>query len=258
MQRAIDRAYLIEKYGEVRKHARLSAEDYAAIDFIAAYPREGGIHLDAFRDDAGRVLDRVFRSISPVFERSVAIGIEQFETLDTQLAKRQEYVQRAGEIVRPFETVKNNPPADWAENYSNRSVIKEIDQIASQITPDRLAGSTVDLTLQGTRAHPPFSFTAEIAKRFHTLAARRDLGPAMVVTARIRTIDRGNKTTKPNAKILNIDTEKEVNLHLSSRPDCDLLHPYHNDQDVRLFVCPVIEALGFDMIGGDLMFLGVA
>jgi hypothetical protein len=80
----------------------------------------------------------------------------------------------------------------------------------------------------------------------------------MIVTATIRMIDRGSRNAKPSAKILNITTEKEVSLHLSSIADCDSLHPFHNGQDVRLYVSPIIEALGFDIIGGDLMFLGVA
>lgn len=260
MQRAIDRAYLVEKYGEVWKHARLKAEDYAVIDFVAAYPREGGIYLDALRDGdfPRRAIDRVFRAISPVFERSVQAGIEQFENLDQQLLSRQKYVQGAGDIVRQFEEVRNNPPDSWAENYSNRAVLKEIDQIASQITSERLEGSVLDISLQGTRAHPSLGFTADMAKRFHAIAARRDLGPPMIVTARIRMIDRGSKNAKPSAKILNISTEREVNLHLSSIADCNSLHPYHNGQDVRLYVCPIIEALGFDIVGGDLMFLGIA
>ena len=38
MQRAIDRAYLFNKYGNVWKHARLKAADYEFVDFIAEYP----------------------------------------------------------------------------------------------------------------------------------------------------------------------------------------------------------------------------
>jgi hypothetical protein len=72
MQRAIDRAYLIELHGEVWKHARLKANQYRETDFIAEYPREGGIILDAVREGAGAVLDRIAGSIRPVFEAALA------------------------------------------------------------------------------------------------------------------------------------------------------------------------------------------
>jgi len=126
------------------------------------------------------------------------------------------------------------------------------------VTPARLEGSSVDIALVGTYPYLPFEFTPEIAKRFHRLASARDLGPAMLVGARIRTLDRGNKQTQPSAKIENLSTQREVKLFLPRREDVDTLRPHHDGREIQLMVAPVVEALGFDLKGGDLMFLGVA
>ena len=257
MQRAIDRAYLIEKHGDVWKHARLKDEDYEETEFIAEYPREGGIVLDAIRNGAGAIVDRVASAVRPVFENAAGDGVEQVASLAEQLAERKRYVERVRHNTRPFAEVRADPPPDWANAYSNRSVVKEIDQLVAQIAPERVDGSTVAITLRGRRAHLPFEFDGELARRFHKIAARRELGGPMVVRAVIRSLDRGNKHARPSAKILNVDTLREVVLHLADQEDCDALHPHHNGQEVMLYVSPLIEALGFDVNGGDLVFLDV-
>lgn len=257
MQRAIDRAYLIEHYGEVWKHARLKGDQYRETDFIAEYPREGGIILDAVRDGAEALLDRIADAIRPVFETATQQAVEQQATMGAQLVQRREYVQGMRENTLTYEQIAENPPPNWANAYSNRSVIKEIDQLVAQITPRQLDGSTVDITLNGNDAHLPFGFTPPIARRFHIIASQRELGPPLIVTARIRSLDRGNRYAKPSAKIENLSSNREVSLHLPRREDCDELHPYHNGEPVRLYVCPIIEALGFDIHGGDLVYLAV-
>lgn len=257
MQRAIDRAFLIEHHGEIWKHARLTDQQYAETEFIAEYPREGGIFLDAVRQGADAIIDRIAASVAPVFEHSVRQGLNDYTGLSQQHADRLEYVNARRRNVRTFERLRNDPPAGWADAYSNRSIIKEIDQLVNQISPPRLAGSTIDLALAGNRPFQRFEFDAVRAKRFHQIASRRDLGEAVIVDAIIRSLDRGNRFAKPNAKILNLATDREVALHLRSIADFESLHRYHNGQPVELFVCPIVEALGFDLHGGDLMFIAV-
>lgn len=258
MQRAIDRAYLIEKHGDVWKHARLKAKEYQETEFIAAYPREGGIILDATRAGANALMDRLASAIRPVFEQAVAHGLEQHDSIDRQLGKRMEYIKGMAANTPTFESVAASPPPNWANAYSNRSIVKEVDQLVNQITPTRISGSSVEIALIGDRSHLPFAFTPAIAGRFHKLASQRELGAPMIVTARIRSLDRGNRYAKPSAKILNLTTNREVSLLLSGEANCNELHPYHNGKEVTLYACPIIEALGFDLNGGDLMFLAVA
>ena len=259
MQRAIDRAFLVGKYGVVEKHERLTKAEYRETEFIAEYPQEGGIVLDAFKHGAGRLVDRIFGATSVVFQSAVNQAFDQHQSISQQLAARRQYAEQMGNRSRPFSDLLEAPPDVWAAAYSNRSIVKEIDQLVGQITRSDLETSTVDITLHGTRPHLPLQFTPAIARSFHKIAADRELGPPMIARVTIRILDAGNKNTKPNAKILNLDTLKEVNLHLSSDADFSALHPYHNgDDEVRIHVCPILEAKGFDLRGGDLMFLRVA
>ena len=259
MQRAIDRAYLVETYGAVEKHERLTKAGYRATEFTALYPREGGIYLDAINAGAARLVDRLYAATSVVFQSAVDRAFQQHESITQQLTQRREYAEQMGNRARTFSDVADNPPDDWSAAYSNRSIVKEIDQLVGQIARKDLAESSVALTLHGSRPQLPLEFTPLIAKSFHRIAADRELGPPMIARVKIRVLDAGNRTTKPNAKILNLDTHKEVNLHLSNDLDFAALHPYHNgDDEVRIHVCPVLEAKGFDLRGGDLMFLRVA
>lgn len=257
MQRAIDRAYLIEQYGQVWKHARLSNDQYKETEFIAEYPRQGGIILDAFKEGADSVVDRIASAINPVFEAASNKAVIQSVSLSQQVSAGKKYVQGVGGRTQSFQEVIDNPPPHWASAYSNKSVIKEIDQLVHQITPQDLAGSTAEITLNGNTAHLPFVFTAQIARRFHKISSNRELGAPLILSARIRSLDRGNKTTKPSAKIENLHTKRDVVLHLRTIEDFDELHPHHNGMPVQIYVCPIIEALGFDVNGGDLFYLAV-
>lgn len=257
MQRAIDRAYLINTYGEVWKHARLKDDQYQETEFIAAYPREGGIILDAVRNGSGILMDRVYASIRPIFESAVQEGLVQHQTIASQHIERLRYVEARGRNTQTFEELRQAPPSDWAPAYSNRSVVKEIDQLVGQITPARLEGSSVEISLRGNRQHPPLEFDSQRAKRFHQISSHRELAAPVRAWVRIRSLDRGNDHARPGAKVLNLATNREVTLQLSSRQDFDALHPHHNGEPVELYVSPIVEVLGFDLNGGDLMFIAL-
>lgn len=258
MQRAIDRAYLISLHGEVWKHARLTAEQYQETEFIAAYPREGGIILDAVRlAGGGPLMDRIANAIRPVFESASNNAVNSHASLASQLIERKAYVQGVARNTPEFGEVFENPPPGWAPGYSNRAIVKEIDQLVGQIAPERLEGSIAEVTLHGLETHLPFEFTQEIARRFHYIASKKELGSPLIVNARIRSLDMGNKYAKPNAKIFNIDTGREVSLKLRSLDDFYELQPHHSEVPVRLYASPIIEALGFDVYGGDLQYLSV-
>lgn len=253
MQRSIDRAYLINKHGQVWKHARLKGVEYQETEFIAQYPREGGIILDAVREGADAIIDRVAAAIKPVFEEASTQAVEKAQSIADQYQRRLQYVADMGAATQTFESVKDSPPSVWAPGYSNRSVVKEIDPLVSVIT--RQEGSLAEIILVGSRTHPVFRFTPLIAHRFHLLASRRDLATPMIVNVRLRILDRGNKKVMPSAKIENVATEREVTLHLPERSDFDVLHPFHDGREIKIYASPITESLGFDLYGGDLMFL---
>lgn len=256
MQRAIDRAYLINRHGQVWKHARLKGNEYAETEFIAQYPREGGIILDAVRDGAEAIIDRVAASVMPLFEEATTQAVEQAQSISSQYQDRLQYVSNMGRDTQHFESVLANPPARWAPGYSNRAIVKEIDPLVAVVIRDEQ--SYVDLTLVGSSTFPPMRFSPLIARRFHLLASQRELATPVIVEVKIRLLDRGNKRVMPSAKIENLATKREVTLHLPERADFDVLHPFHDGREIRIFASPITEALGFDLYGGDLMFLDLA
>ncbi|MDV2452935.1 hypothetical protein [Xanthomonas hortorum] len=255
MQRAIDRAYLINKHGQVWKHARLKGKEYAETDFIAEYPREGGIIIDAVKRGAEAIVDRIAASVIPVFEASSQHGIVLAESIAEQYQDRLGYVSSMGRDAQTFESLLERPPSTWAPAYSNRSIVKEIDPLVGLVS--REEGSCVDLRFVGSRTYPDLRFTPSIARNFHLLASQRQLATPVIVNAKIRALDRGNKRTMPSAKIENLATGREVLLHLQERSDFELLHPLHDGREIKIYVSPLTEAMGFDLYGGDLVFLDI-
>jgi hypothetical protein len=258
MQRAIDRAYLDRKYGSVWKHARLKREDYENTEFLAEYPREGGIILDGIRAGAEAIIDRINTAISIPFERAIQQGVEEHAAIVEQLPQRRQFAHDHKEELRPYQEMLDHPDAKVVRAYSDRSIVKEIDQITAMVKPDELHGSSVELKLYGSHAHPVYAFDAARAKRFHEIVSRRELGEPIVIRGRIRFLDKGNKYTPMKAKILNLDSNREITLHLASEEDFLRLHPYHTAEQILLFASPVIEFGAYDPNGGDMYFVDVA
>lgn len=257
LQRAIDRAFLIETFGDVYKHQRLTGKQYAETVFIAEYPREGGIILDAVKKNGGKLVDRLANSIRPIFENALDKGLVAQKDLTGQFLERQAYVIGMKQNTMTYPELLRKPPPVWKDAYSNRAVVKEIDQLVSQITPRALEGSTVDIKLIGEDAHLPFQFDAGTARRFHKIASQKELGAPVIVNCIIRSIDRGNRTTKPSAKIYNIATQKEVTLQCFHPNAAEDLIKHFDNEPVLIFATPFIEALGFDVMAGDLVFVGI-
>jgi hypothetical protein len=58
--------------------------------------------------------------------------------------------------------------------------------------------------------------------------------------------------------MVNISTGREAILHFTGIADLERLRPFFDGNEVRIFVSPIVEALGFDLNGGDYVFLAVA
>lgn len=261
LQRAIDRAYLAEKYGEVWKHARLSAEDYGNADFLAEYPEEGSIILEAFQrlNPLGqKIVDRIVDAIRDPYEKSRDLGVDAVEDFAEQIQTQRRRAQAKNAEIPSFAQVQISPPEQWRENYNKRSITKEIDQLVSQITAGDRSENEVNLTLDNGKITRRFEFDAEVTPRFHKFCAMRTLGDLFVMRAKITLLDRGNRQRRPKAKIINLDTMKEVNLSLNSEVHFYELHRLHTDEEIRIYVAPLVEAGGFDFLGGDLVYISLA
>lgn len=258
MQSAIDRAFLVERYGRVVKYERLSRDEYEETEFIAAYPQEGGIILDALREGAEGIIDKIYSATNYVYGRAVENAFAENINIAQQIDRQKNYVTGVGERTPPYEHYLENRSEEWRDAYSNRSIVKEIDPLVNQISRKGLNNSTVDLLFIGSRTNLPLTFDATLAYKFHKIAADKQLGPPMIVHTWIKSLDIGSKTTKPSAKVYNISSGKEVVLHLFDQAGFNALHPHHGvEAGVRIYACPIMEAGGFDILGGDLMFLKV-
>jgi len=258
MQRAIDRAYLDTKYGSVWKHARLKQEDYEQTEFLAEYPREGGIILDGIKAGAGAIIDRINGAIAAPFAKAIQQGVEEHASIVDQLPQRRQFAHARRDQLATYQDMVDHPDARVVRAYSDRSIVKEVDQIASMVKPDELNGSYVELKLHGSHAHPVYTFDAARAKRFHEIVSRRELGEPVLIRGKIRSLDQGNKYSSMKAKILNLDSNREIILHLGSEEDFFKLHPHHTAEQVFLFASPVIEFGAYDPKGGDMYFVDVA
>ncbi|MDD2721076.1 MAG: hypothetical protein PHH47_07205 [Gallionella sp.] len=258
MQRAIDRAYLDTKYGSVWKHARLKREDYEHTEFLADYPREGGIILDGIKAGAEAIIDRINGAIAAPFEKAAQQGVEEHASIVDQLPTRRQYAHANKDMLATYQDMVDRPDTRVVRAYSDRSIVKEVDQIASMVKPDELDGSYVEFKLYGSRAHPVYTFDAAMAKRFHDVVSRRELGEPVLIRGRIRSLDQGNRYSPMKAKILNLDSHREITLHLGAEEDFIRLHPYHTAEQVFLFASPVIEFGAYDPNGGDMYFVDVA
>lgn len=258
MQRAIDRAYIDTKYGSVWKHARLKQEDYEHTEFLADYPREGGIILDGIKSGAEAIIDRINGALAVPFERAVREGVEEHASIVEQLPRRREFAHARREQLMTYQDMVDHPDTRVVRAYSDRSIVKEIDQIAAMVKPEEVDGSYVEVRLNGSRSHPVYAFDAARAKRFHEIVSRRELGEPVLIRGKIRSLDHGNRYSPMKAKILNLVSNREITLHLGSEDDFLRLHPYHTAEQVFLFASPVIEFGAYDPNGGDMYFVDVA
>lgn len=262
MQSALDRAYLTNKYGNISKFAKLKSEEYIETAFIASYPREGGIWLDSAKENAEAIVDRINQTISPLFEKARERGIENTASLSNQIITETDRVREISRRIPHFLDWSLESREEWAFLYSNRSIAKEIDQLVSQITIKNLQTSIVEIQLFGNRTYPLYSFNKSLAKSYHKIVSKRELGPPVRMDVKVTILDRGHGVRHPSAKAANIHNDKEFILHLPKPRDEDYslieqIHRIHDGGKYQIYASPIMEAGGFDINRGDYVFLGI-
>jgi len=257
MQSAIDRSHLINTYGNVWKYAKLKGFQYPETEFIANYPREGGIWLDALKHGANLVIDRINSTIAPLYERAQQQGADDADSFLNQIADRKRYVDGMQLRVPDYSEWQLDQRGEWARAYSDRSVAKEIDQLVSQVSAKHLHNSTVQIQLHGSSAYPIYEFDSRKSKRFHRIVASREVGPALRLRIRVTVLDRGFNSRRPSAKAVNINNDKEFALYIVREGGADDVHRIHDNGEYEIYAAPVMEANGFDVNRGDYVFLGI-
>lgn len=257
MQSAIDRSHLINTYGNVWKYAKLKSFQYPEAEFIAHYPREGGIWLDTVKAGAEAVIDKINSTIAPLYERAQQQGVDDAGSFLGQIAERKEHVDGMRLRVPIYQEWQMDKRDEWASAYSSRSVAKEIDQLVSQVSAKHLHNSTVQIQLMGSRPYPIYEFDSVKAKRFHRIVSLREVGPAVRLRIRVTVLDRGFNARNPSAKAVNLANNREFALYIVREGGADDVHQIHDNGQYEIYAAPVMEANGFDVNRGDYVFLGI-
>jgi hypothetical protein len=257
IQNAIDRSFLDLKYGNVIKHQRLKQDEYEDVDFLALSPTDGGFVMEMISKTGKRIADRMAAAIEAAYESDVNEAGAEHRRLLEQADMRSRVYHTTHEAV-PFDEFVAREEAGLARAYGDRSIVKEIDQVLSLLRVERYAGSTLNLTIYGTRTHPRLEFDAEKAAQFHTVVSERRLGEPLLMEIELRSLDAGRRNQVAHGKAVNVGTGKEFAFLVPSTRVFDRLARYlrrKRRRVVRVVACPVFEYNAYDHNAGDVVVI---
>lgn len=215
LQSAIDRAYLDVTYGNVMKYQRLQKEDYPKVDFLALAPSEGGFIMDLVSDTGRLIADRLAGAVLRAYEQRIVNANEEHRRLLDQAHTRAQ-VYAANPEVPTFQEFIQSEEGKLIRAYGERSIVKEIDQVLSTIRHERYEGSTLDLAISGSRAHPVVTFDSPRAAEFHKVVSARRLGDPLSMRMVLRSLDAAKPGQVARGKATNLDTGREFNFEIPS------------------------------------------
>lgn len=250
-QKAVDRAFLDLKYGNLWKHARMKADDYYAADFIALYPEEGGFVQKLLSDSGKTIVDRISSALGPAMDRVLQEGDEVSDSLQQQVTNRKNQIEKG--LIEPstFQHIVENPGQHVVRSYADRSINREIDQVLSMIRSRNSGDSVLEITTEGSRTEN-YQFNRFRSKRFHSIISKRQIGEPVVYVARVRQLDR----QLLNGKIVNQENDKTLTIRFAVDSDFVKAHPYLGNNDEMVFIgAPIIEYGAFDPNAGDIYFI---
>jgi hypothetical protein len=250
-QKAVDRAFLDLKYGNLWKHATMKAEDYHAADFIALYPEEGGFVQKLFSDSGRAIVDRISSALGPAMDRVLQEGDEVSDSLQQQVTNRKNQIENG--LIEPstFQHIVENPGAHVVRRYADRSINREIDQVLSMIRSRISGDSVLEIITEGSRTEN-YQFNRLKSKKFHSVISKRQVGEPVVYVARVRQLDR----QLLNGKIINQENDKMMTIRFADESDFVKAHPYLGNNDEMVFIgAPIIEYGAFDPNSGDIYFI---
>lgn len=254
LQSAVDRAYLDIKYGNLWKYAKTNAEDREDALFVTRVPEEGGYILDFLGETPiGRsVVNRISAALKPAIEKAMEDGDRQIIDFADQIETRKRQLASSAFDVLTYQDAVDNPPEEISRKYGDRSIVKEIDQIASIIRSSKVSDdSLIELQLVGDNTND-FVFDKSISKKFHWVVAEKMIGRPIAYLAKIISLDHKNM----KGKIYNVVSKKEANIHFVNAEGFFKVKPHLGDKNpARILACPLIEYRTFDPRSGDVYFI---
>ena len=253
-QKAIDRAYLDLKYGNLWKYARLRNEDYLPTEFIADYPQEGGL-VQAIRSMYGQeIVDRIQSAMRPAYEALMNSGLDEANYLEEDARHIRHRIETGDATAQTYEQLVENPDPKVTRRYGDRSINREIDQMLTLIRNDSAGASQVTITTNGS-ARSDFVFDREKSVRFHHIVSKRQLGSPVIFSAAVLKLARDNLT----GVCRNISSGHSFNLNFITETDFLEVHPYLAGEEQFTFIgSPIIEYSAFDPNSGDVYYLKMA
>lgn len=259
IQNSIDRAYLDIKYGTIWKNAKLKEEDYLPTDFLMRQTREGGFITDLIGGEGSeKIVQRIYRALSPAYERAKNNAVTEHEKLVQLAEKRIEGLRNGLQEPKEYQEIIDKPDARQTTAFGDRSIVKEFDQIASAIRARDGDGSVIEFDFYAKKPLPTLTFDANVAKNFHGIVSTRTLGDPVKIPIELRALDSGRGVSK--AKAFNVISSKEFNLHIYTDRGFSSLRKYLRKRNPPIFeiiACPILEYGAFDPLAGDMYFISV-
>jgi hypothetical protein len=255
LQSAVDRAYIDHKHGNVWKYAKMSGADYEEALFETGVAEEGGYILDFLsKKPTGKIIvNRISSVLQPAIEKAMKGGLEEASGLAEQIETKKALISE--QIVNPITytaLVENPPPELSSQRYVNRSIVKEIDQIAAIIRSKRTSGdSTIELKLTGDSTHT-FNLNKQVSVNFHEIVSEKKVGEPVIYLIKVIKLDFDNL----NGTIHNVVSKKNCKIRFASERDFFLAKPLLGEKEpTAMIVCPLIEYGSFDLKAGDVFFI---
>ena len=261
LQSAIDRAYLDVRYGTVFKHQKLKRLDYETTEFIVL-PSQPGSYIQEVISKTGSALarsaiDRINAALLRAYEKTnEPQGVSSISLPQQAIQRKQVY--DAGHEAQNYQDFLNTELSLLTASYSERSIIKEADQILGLIRQENYTGSTFEISTYGSQEGPTFEFDTERSKRFHKIVSERRIGKPLVIEIELRSLDAGKNNQKPSGKAKNLHTGKECNMQIPDPVVFGSLTRHLrkvNRRVLRIVACPLYEYDAWDPEAGDIVVI---
>jgi hypothetical protein len=253
LQAAVDRACLEIHHGRLVKHTRMPQKLWDEAELIVGPSRDGGYILDFLTRSpkSKQILERVNTAIKSAVEKMAKEGIEQTKTLAEQATQREIQINKG--IIEPTAYMAAASDPRIIRTYGDRAIVREVDQILSIVRSSAAGESYFEMTM-ATKSPMKYSFNKKDAKLFHDIVARREIGVPLIYKARVRSLDKGNRS----AKIINLESNRQANLYFGDEGALLLLVPYfEKNSEVIFYGAPMIEYGAFDPAAGDILFVSL-
>ena len=261
LQSAIDRAYLETRYGDVFKYQKLKKHEYEVVDFIVLPSSPGSFiqSIEALRKS--EITQSIVNKIDAALGRAYAKTKQDIDpaspSIKEQALQRAQVFQKNQEAPNYKELVDSEIKS-LTDAYSERSINKEIDQILALLRQDNHIGSTLEMSLYGSKPLGKYDFNHFTAERFHKIVAERRVGKPFILDIELRSLDAGKAGSIATGKGKNLTSGKECSMLIPDPVVFGKLAPHLRRvrrKKLSLVACPIFEYDAWDPVAGDIVVI---